>query len=276
MAIRPATIRAGSGSSVATSPVPQRRRVFDDVVTVELRALAGATIRSSTAPTRPTGSGAGHRRARRDEHLVPPQFPSSDAVRGYQADRSVWWHYHGEWVTSAAAQGPSLPEGSLHDHGHSATAHGGGHHGASADPGMRHPGDRRWLATERSGCTVRRATATSRSRSVASESARSRPYRCARAENSSESLLMAVFGTSAGEYRVWVGVATAGPIVSVPDGGVAEVRLSYEEDVRLTGDVPEIRDPPVSDGRPLVPLDWCVRSALGRARALIHPVYACR
>ena len=43
----------------------------------------------------------------------------------------------------------------------------------------------------------------------------------------SESLLTAVFGSlPAGEYLVWEDAATAGPIVSVPDGGVAEVRLS--------------------------------------------------
>jgi Domain of unknown function (DUF4331) len=33
---------------------PNGRRVFDDVVTVELRAIAGVTTRSSTRPTRPT------------------------------------------------------------------------------------------------------------------------------------------------------------------------------------------------------------------------------
>jgi hypothetical protein len=43
----------------------------------------------------------------------------------------------------------------------------------------------------------------------------------------SESLLTAVFGSlPAGEYIVWEGATTTGPIVAVPDGGVAEVRLS--------------------------------------------------
>jgi len=44
---------------------------------------------------------------------------------------------------------------------------------------------------------------------------------------SGESLLTAVFGSlPAGEYTVWEDAATAGPMVLVPDGGVAEVRLS--------------------------------------------------
>jgi hypothetical protein len=39
--------------------------------------------------------------------------------------------------------------------------------------------------------------------------------------------LTAVFGSlPAGEYTVWEDAATAGPVVLVPDGGVAEVRLS--------------------------------------------------
>jgi hypothetical protein len=43
----------------------------------------------------------------------------------------------------------------------------------------------------------------------------------------SESLLTAVFGSlPAGDYIVWTGATTPGPTVSVPDGGVAEVRLS--------------------------------------------------
>jgi hypothetical protein len=43
----------------------------------------------------------------------------------------------------------------------------------------------------------------------------------------SESLLTAVFGSlPAGEYVVWEDATTPGPIVSVPDGGVAEIRLN--------------------------------------------------
>jgi len=42
-----------------------------------------------------------------------------------------------------------------------------------------------------------------------------------------ESLLTAVFGSlPAGDYVVWEDAATEGPIVSVPDGAVAEIRLS--------------------------------------------------
>ncbi len=40
------------------------------------------------------------------------------------------------------------------------------------------------------------------------------------------SLLTAVFGSlPAGEYRVWEDEQTPGPVVAVPDGGVAEVRI---------------------------------------------------
>ena len=40
------------------------------------------------------------------------------------------------------------------------------------------------------------------------------------------SLLTAVFGSlPAGEYQVWADDVTPGPVVSVPDGGVAEARL---------------------------------------------------
>jgi hypothetical protein len=40
------------------------------------------------------------------------------------------------------------------------------------------------------------------------------------------SLLTAVFGSlPAGEYRVWEDAQTPGPVVAVPDCGVAEVRL---------------------------------------------------
>jgi hypothetical protein len=42
----------------------------------------------------------------------------------------------------------------------------------------------------------------------------------------SRRLLTAVFGSlPAGEYLVWEDDATPGPVVSVPDGAVAEVRL---------------------------------------------------
>lgn len=41
------------------------------------------------------------------------------------------------------------------------------------------------------------------------------------------SLLTAIFGSlPAGEYVVWEDASTAGPVVQVPDGGVAEIRLS--------------------------------------------------
>jgi hypothetical protein len=41
------------------------------------------------------------------------------------------------------------------------------------------------------------------------------------------SLLTAVFGSlPAGDYVVWEDARTAGPMVTVPDGSVAEVRLS--------------------------------------------------
>ena len=40
------------------------------------------------------------------------------------------------------------------------------------------------------------------------------------------SLLTAVFGSlPAGEYRVWEDAQTPGPVITVPDCGVAEVRL---------------------------------------------------
>ena len=40
------------------------------------------------------------------------------------------------------------------------------------------------------------------------------------------SLLTAIFGSlPAGDYVVWEDAATAGPVVRVPDGGVAEVTL---------------------------------------------------
>src|SRR5205085_5555888 len=41
------------------------------------------------------------------------------------------------------------------------------------------------------------------------------------------SLLTAIFGSlPAGEYVVWEDATTRGPVVTVPDGAVAEVRLS--------------------------------------------------
>lgn len=41
-----------------------------------------------------------------------------------------------------------------------------------------------------------------------------------------ESLLTAIFGSlPAGDYVVWEDAVTAGPVVSVPNGGVAEVAL---------------------------------------------------
>jgi hypothetical protein len=43
----------------------------------------------------------------------------------------------------------------------------------------------------------------------------------------SQSQLTAVFGSlPAGDYVVWEDAATHGPVVTVPDGAVAEVRLS--------------------------------------------------
>jgi len=40
-------------------------------------------------------------------------------------------------------------------------------------------------------------------------------------------MLTAVFGSlPVGEYVVWEDATTEGPVVSVPDGAVAEVRLS--------------------------------------------------
>jgi len=43
----------------------------------------------------------------------------------------------------------------------------------------------------------------------------------------STSVLTAVFGSlPAGEYTVWEDATTAGPTVSVPDGAVAEIRLT--------------------------------------------------
>ncbi|HKO26953.1 MAG TPA: hypothetical protein VJU80_05810 [Solirubrobacteraceae bacterium] len=40
------------------------------------------------------------------------------------------------------------------------------------------------------------------------------------------SLLTAIFGSlPAGEYRVWEDAQTPGPVVTVPEGAVAEVRL---------------------------------------------------
>jgi hypothetical protein len=41
-----------------------------------------------------------------------------------------------------------------------------------------------------------------------------------------ESLLTAIFGSlAAGDYVVWQDATTRGPVVSVPEGGVAELRL---------------------------------------------------
>ncbi|MGO9754821.1 MAG: phospholipase [Solirubrobacteraceae bacterium] len=40
------------------------------------------------------------------------------------------------------------------------------------------------------------------------------------------SKLTAIFGSlPAGEYRLWEDVTTAGPVVTVPDGAVAEIRV---------------------------------------------------
>jgi hypothetical protein len=132
-------------------------------------------------------------------------------------------------VTSAGGQGTSVSDASVHTHGHSATAHGGGHHGAlrpSAGCGS--------LAIDvGGGYGALVIYPSARYRDLEIEISRigdgaGRVHTGVHERTTrNESLLTAVFGSlPAGAYVVWEGAATAGPIVSVPDGGVAEVRLS--------------------------------------------------
>jgi hypothetical protein len=133
-------------------------------------------------------------------------------------------------VTTADAEATSVAAGPPHAHGHAAAAHGeGGHHGAlppSAGCGS--------LAIDIGGGHGALVIYPSvRYRDLEIEISRigyggHRVHTGVHERTTrSESLLTAVFGSlPAGVYIVWKDATTAGPIVFVPDGGVAEVRLS--------------------------------------------------
>ncbi|HTX11396.1 MAG TPA: hypothetical protein VME22_22435 [Solirubrobacteraceae bacterium] len=132
-------------------------------------------------------------------------------------------------MTSTGAEGTSVAEGPQHTHGHAATAHGGGHHGAlrpSAGCGS--------LAIDvGGGYGALVIYPSARYRDLEIEISRiggggQRVHTGVHERTTRRgSLLTAVFGSlPAGEYMVWASETTAGPIVAVPDGGVAEVRLS--------------------------------------------------
>jgi hypothetical protein len=132
-------------------------------------------------------------------------------------------------MTSAGIEGTSVLEGALHTHGHAATAHGEGHHGglpASARSGS--------LAIDVGGgygALVIYPSARYRDREIeisrVGDSGKRVHTGVHERTTRTESLLTAVFGSlPAGKYLVWQDATAEGPIVSVPDGGVAEVRLS--------------------------------------------------
>ncbi len=132
-------------------------------------------------------------------------------------------------ATSAGTEGTSVPEGPLHTHGHAATAHGGGHHGAL--PASARSGSLAIDVGGGYGALVIYPSARYRDREIEISHVGNGGKRVHTGVHErttrNESLLTAVFGSlPAGEYLVWQDAAAAGPIVSVPDGGVAEVRLS--------------------------------------------------
>jgi hypothetical protein len=131
---------------------------------------------------------------------------------------------------AAGAEATSVAECPPYPHAHAAAAHGAdGHHGAlppsagcgslAIDVGGGH------------GALVIYPTARYRDLEIEISRVGSGGRRVHTGVHErrtrSESLLTAVFGSlPAGEYIVWDDASTAGPIVSVPDGGIAEVRLS--------------------------------------------------
>ncbi len=132
-------------------------------------------------------------------------------------------------VTSAGTEGTSVPEGPLHTHGHAGTAHGGGHHGAL--PASARSGSLAIDVGGGYGALVIYPSARYRDREIEISRVGNGGKRVHTGVHErttrNESLLTAVFGSlPAGEYLVWQDAVAAGPIVSVPDGGVAEVRLT--------------------------------------------------
>jgi hypothetical protein len=131
-------------------------------------------------------------------------------------------------VTSTGTDGTSAPAGPLHTHGH-AVAHGGGHHGA-----LRPAARCGSLAIDVGGgygALVIYPSARYRDREIeisrVGNAAKRVHTGVHERATQNESLLTAVFGSlPAGEYLVWEDATAPGPIVSIPDGGVAEVRLS--------------------------------------------------
>jgi hypothetical protein len=132
-------------------------------------------------------------------------------------------------VTSASIDGASVPEGPTHTHGHAATAHGGGHHGAL--PASVACGSLAVDVGGGYGALVIYPAARYRDREIEISRVGNGGKRVHTGVHErttrNQLLLTAVFGSlPAGEYLVWQDEADAGPVVSVPDGGVAEVRLS--------------------------------------------------
>ena len=182
---------------------PNGRRVFDDVVSVELRAIAGATIplvdKSSRRTPRPRSSPTGWTR-RANAYLS--QFPYLGTPQGgYQ----------------------TAPLGSAVSHGD--RSHAAQHHHRSRDA--------------RAGCGLRERRARHRRRlrgaCAVSERAlprpgdRDQPRRRRRARRvhtgvherraQARCVLTAIFGSlPAGEYVVWEDEITPGPVVTVPEG----------------------------------------------------------
>ena len=80
---------------------PNGRRVFDDVVTIELRALAGATLPLVDKSFKPDGCGGSRdRRARRKRRGVPQSVPLSR--RADERLRQSTWREGGQGTAAPA------------------------------------------------------------------------------------------------------------------------------------------------------------------------------
>lgn len=132
-------------------------------------------------------------------------------------------------MTPAGAEATSVAQGPHHAHGHAGAAHGGEHRGAL--PPAAGCGSLAIDIGGGYGALVIYPSARYRDLEIEIGRIGRDGHRVHTGVHErttrSESLLTAVFGSlPAGEYIVWEDANTAGPIVSVPDGGIAEVRLS--------------------------------------------------
>ena len=186
---------------------PNGRRVFDDVTSVELRAIAGATYpaRRQELQARPGGVPV-DRRARREQHQLPVRIPVSRPPAERLSDRAA---VNGELimgtkngVTADTDRRPSPPPSAS-----VALDIGEGRGALVIYPDERYRGREIEIsATDSDGHRVHTGVHDRATESGA--------------------VLTAIFGSlPAGEYVIWTDATTEGPIVTVPEAAVAEVNL---------------------------------------------------